>query len=109
MFKVYFLSTLNLTSKISTFHLKVQASHFSFPEISKKKYQTPKQKFKTGVWMISSQEMGSSLVSLERISEALRFEIFRLKYHLLSLKIIKIPEINLLIAVFLYKSEEHLV
>ena len=53
--------------------------------------------------------MGSSLISLERISEALRFEIFRLKYHLLSLKIIKITEINLLIAVFWYKSEEHLV
>ena len=37
MFKVYFLSTFNLTFKISTFHLKVQTSHFSFPENFKEK------------------------------------------------------------------------
>ena len=46
MFKVYFLSTLNLTSKISTFHLKVHTSQFS---ISKESYQTPTQNLKTGV------------------------------------------------------------
>ena len=55
----------------------------------------------------SSQEIGSSLISLERIFEALQSELFRFKSHILSSKILKIPEFNLYIAynIGLYSDE----
>ena len=46
--------------------------------------QTPKQKFKSEFWIFSSNGMGSSLVSLKMIFEALRFELFRFKFHTLG-------------------------
>ena len=48
----------------------------------------------------SSQEMGSSLLSLEMIFEAPRSELFRFKFSTLSSKILKIPEFYLAITTF---------
>ena len=60
--------------------------------------QTPTQKFKKYRFLtFSSQEIGSSLVSSESIFEALQSELFRLKFHAPSSKILKAPEFNLLI------------
>ena len=59
---------------------------------------TPTQKFKNGFSILSSQEIGSSLVSLEMIFQALHSELFRFKFHSLGSKIEKIPEFNLSIA-----------
>ena len=57
--------------------------------------QTPTQKLKSGFLRFSSQEIGSSLLSLEVIFEALQSELPRFNLHALSLKIPKIPEFNL--------------
>ena len=48
--------------------------------------------------MFSSQEIGSNLLSFEKIFEALQSELSRFKSHSLSSKILKILEFNLLIA-----------
>ena len=45
--------------------------------------------------MFSSHEIGSSLVSLEIIFEALRSELFRFKFHLQGSEILKFSEFNL--------------
>ena len=57
MFKVYFLSTFNLTFKISTFHLKVQTSHFSFPENFKEKISNAYAKVQN--WSFDDQFPGN--------------------------------------------------
>ena len=59
--------------------------------------QTPTQKLKKGFWIFSYQEIGSSLISLEMIFEALQSELFRFKFHILNSKILKILEFNLCI------------
>ena len=59
--------------------------------------QTPTQKLKRWFFRFSSQEIGSSMISLEMIFEALRSELFRFKFHILSSKILKFSEFNLLI------------
>ena len=56
--------------------------------------QTPTQKLKSWLLGFSFQEIGSSLISLEMILEALQSELFRFKFHILSSKILKLPEIN---------------
>jgi len=58
--------------------------------------QTPTQKFKSGFWILNSQEISSCLVPFEMILEALQSERFRFKFHLLGSKILKIPEFNLI-------------
>ena len=50
-----------------------------------------------GFSMFSSQEIGSSLGSLEMIFDALQSEFFRFKFHSLSSNILKLPEFNLII------------
>ena len=50
--------------------------------------------------MFSSQEIGSSLVSFFMIFEALKSELYRSKFHSLSSKILRIPELNLCITLF---------
>ena len=60
---------------------------------------TPTQKFKNVFSIFSSQEIGSSLVSLEMIFRALHSELFRFKFHSLGSKIEKIPEFSLTITV----------
>ena len=70
--------------------------------------QTPMQKLKSGFLTSSSQGIASSLVLFEMIFEALQSELFRFKFHAPSLKILKIPEFNLLISKtheFLIKSK----
>ena len=59
--------------------------------------QTPTQKLKSGFSTSSSQGIASSLVLFEMIFEALQSELFRFKFHAPSLKILKIPEFNLMI------------
>ena len=46
----------------------------------------------------SSHEIDSSLVSLKIIFEALQSELFKFKFYILSSKILKIPEFNLMIS-----------
>jgi len=53
--------------------------------------------WKSGISCFSSQEIGSSLASLEMIFEALQSELFRFKFHSLCWKILKFPEFNLVI------------
>ena len=60
--------------------------------------QTPTQIKKHEFLRFSSQEMGSSLVSLVMIFKALQSELFRFKFCTLTLKILKIPEFNLVMA-----------
>ena len=55
---------------------------------------TPTQKFKNGFSIFSSQEIGSSLVPLEMIFQALHSELVRFKVHSLGSKIKKIPELS---------------
>ena len=51
---------------------------------------------KIGFSMFNSEDIGSSLVSLEMIFEALQSELFRFEFHTLSSKILKIQtEFNL--------------
>ena len=57
--------------------------------------RTPTQKLKSGFLRFSSQEIGSSLISLWMIFEALQSELFRFKFHSLGSKILKFPEFNL--------------
>ena len=57
--------------------------------------RTPTQKLKIGFPKISSQDIGSGLVSLKMIFGALQFELFRFKIHSLGSKILKFPEFNL--------------
>ena len=57
--------------------------------------QTPTQNSKIWFPAFSSQEIGSRLVSLEMIFEALQSKLFRLNFQSLSSKILKIPEFNL--------------
>ena len=53
--------------------------------------QTPRQNLKIWFLTSSSQEIGSGLVSLEMIFQALQFELFRFKFHLLgSIKLLLI-------------------
>ena len=59
--------------------------------------QTPTQMLKSVFSILSSQETGSSSVSLKMIFGALRFELFRFKIHSLGSKILKFPEFNLMI------------
>ena len=56
------------------------------------------QMLKSGISMFSSQEISSSLASLEMIFEAPQSELFRFKFHSLRSKILKFPEFNLIIA-----------
>ena len=56
--------------------------------------QTPTQKFKIKFSIFSSHEIGSSLVLLEIIFEALQSELVRFNFHLLRSKLQKIPEFN---------------
>ena len=56
---------------------------------------TPTQKLKSVFSILSSQETGSSSVSLKMIFGALQFELFRFKIHSLGSKILKFPELNL--------------
>ena len=53
------------------------------------------QKFKNRFSMLSSQEIGWSLVLFQMIFEPLQFALFRLKFQSLSSEILKIPEFNL--------------
>ena len=57
--------------------------------------QTPTQMLKSVFSILSSQETGSSSVSLTMIFGALQFELFRFKIHSLCSKILKIPEFTL--------------
>ena len=59
--------------------------------------QTPTQMLKSGFSVLSSQEIGSRLISFQMIFESLPPELFRFQYHLLCSKILKIPEFNLII------------
>ena len=61
--------------------------------------QTPTQKLKSGFLTSSSQGIASTLVLFEMIFEALQSELFRFKFHAPSLKILKIPEFNLAMAI----------
>ena len=61
---------------------------------------TPTQKFKNEFSIFSSQEIDSSLVSLEMIFEAPHSELFRFKIQSLSSKIEKIPKFSLLIKAY---------
>jgi len=63
--------------------------------------QTPTQKFKNRFFIITSLEIGSSLVSFQMIFQALQSEIFSFKIQLLSSKTLKIPESNLAINLYL--------
>ena len=53
--------------------------------------------FKNRFSIFSSQEIGSSLVSLEMIFQALYSELFKFKFYSLGSKIKKIPEFSLVI------------
>ena len=66
-------------------------SKFDYAHLLKR----PRKSRESGFPRLSSQEIGSSLVSLEMIFEALQSELFRFKFHTLSSKILKIPEFNL--------------
>ena len=57
--------------------------------------QTPTQNFKVVFSMFDSQEIRSSLVSFEKIFEALLSQLFRFKFHSLWSKILKFWEFNL--------------
>ena len=57
--------------------------------------QTPTRKLNSGFLRFNSKEIGSSLVSLQTIFEALQSELFRYKSHSLGSKILKFPEFNL--------------
>ena len=59
--------------------------------------QTPTQKLKSRFLKFSSQEIGSSLISLQMIFWALPSELFRFKFHSLGSKIQKFPDFNLTI------------
>ena len=54
--------------------------------------QTPTQKLKSGFLRFSSQEIGSSLPSLEMIFEALHSDLFKFKFHILSSKILEFKQ-----------------
>ena len=54
--------------------------------------QTPTQKFKIRFSMLSSQEIGSSLVTLKMIFGAQQSELFRFKFDWLNTKIRKFPK-----------------
>ena len=64
--------------------------------------QTPTQKFKNGFLIFSSQGIALRLVSLKMIFEALQSELLRFTFHLLSSKILKLPEFTLIISYNLY-------
>ena len=63
--------------------------------------QTPTQIRESGISMFSSQEIGSSLISLKMIFEALQSELFRFKFHLIWSKILKFLGFNLLIQILI--------
>ena len=73
--------------KIKNFQILVS---FSFKTTT----QTPTQKLKSGFLMFSSQEIGSSSVSLEIIFQALQSELFRFKFFFAGLKNPKNPGIQ---------------
>ena len=55
----------------------------------------PTQKLKSWFLGFSSQEIGSTLISLEMIFVGLWSQLFRFKFHILSSKMLKIPWFNL--------------
>ena len=59
--------------------------------------QTPTQILKRTFLIISTQGIRPSLVSFEITFEALKYELFRFKFHSQSSKILQIPEFNLVI------------
>jgi len=60
----------------------------------------PTRKLKIEFSLLDSQEMSSCSVSFQMISEVLLSELVRSKFHILSLKVLKIPEFNLPISQF---------
>ena len=50
---------------------------------------TPTQKLKSGISLFGSQEIGSTLVSLQMMFEALQSELFRFNFHTLGSIVLK--------------------